>query len=47
MFDSDAVHRRVVVILDLEVVKTAEEMGGKIGDPSPYVEGESALKQMN
>lgn len=33
-----------MVILDLEVVKTADQMGGKIGDPIPYVEGESALK---
>ncbi|XP_056613612.1 replication protein A 70 kDa DNA-binding subunit [Triplophysa dalaica] len=38
--------RRVVVILDLEVVKTAEEMGGKIGDPNPYVEGQSKAPQI-
>ncbi|KAI7800786.1 replication protein A 70 kDa DNA-binding subunit [Triplophysa rosa] len=37
--------RRVVVILDLEVVKTAEQMGGKMGDPTPYVEGQSKAPQ--
>ncbi|XP_031429075.1 replication protein A 70 kDa DNA-binding subunit isoform X2 [Clupea harengus] len=31
--------RRVVVVLDMEVVKSAEEVGGKIGEPTPYVEG--------
>ncbi|KAA0702043.1 Replication protein A 70 kDa DNA-binding subunit [Triplophysa tibetana] len=38
--------RRVVVILDLEVVKTAEQMEGKIGDPTPYVEGQSKAPQI-
>ncbi|KAG7484777.1 hypothetical protein MATL_G00054340 [Megalops atlanticus] len=33
--------RRVVIILDVEVVKSAEEVGGKIGDPTPYVEGQT------
>lgn len=33
-------HRRVVVILDMEVLKSADQMPGKIGDPTPYVEGE-------
>lgn len=37
--------RRVVVILDLEVVKTADQMGVKIGDPTPYVEGQSKAPQ--
>uniref|UniRef100_A0A671MPE8 Replication protein A subunit n=1 Tax=Sinocyclocheilus anshuiensis TaxID=1608454 RepID=A0A671MPE8_9TELE len=32
--------RRVVVILDMEVIKSADQMAGKIGDPTPYVEGE-------
>ncbi|XP_031646716.1 replication protein A 70 kDa DNA-binding subunit isoform X2 [Oncorhynchus kisutch] len=31
--------RRVVVILDMEVVKSADEVAGKIGEPQPYVEG--------
>ncbi|XP_056330104.1 replication protein A 70 kDa DNA-binding subunit isoform X2 [Danio aesculapii] len=31
--------RRVVVILDIEVLKSADQMPGKIGDPTPYVEG--------
>lgn len=30
----------VVIILDLEVIKPADQMAGKIGDPTPYVEGE-------
>uniref|UniRef100_A0A672KH44 Replication protein A subunit n=1 Tax=Sinocyclocheilus grahami TaxID=75366 RepID=A0A672KH44_SINGR len=36
--------RRVVVILDMEVIKSADQMAGKIGDPTPYVEGESQSK---
>uniref|UniRef100_A0A6Q2Y1J8 Replication protein A subunit n=1 Tax=Esox lucius TaxID=8010 RepID=A0A6Q2Y1J8_ESOLU len=31
--------RRVVVILDMEVVTSADSVAGKIGDPTPYVEG--------
>lgn len=38
-----AVKRRVVVILDIEVLKSADQMPGKIGDPTPYVEGESTF----
>uniref|UniRef100_A0A674D4P6 Replication protein A subunit n=1 Tax=Salmo trutta TaxID=8032 RepID=A0A674D4P6_SALTR len=34
--------RRVVVILDMEVVKSADEVAGKIGEPTPYVEGEGS-----
>uniref|UniRef100_A0A6Q2Z754 Replication protein A subunit n=1 Tax=Esox lucius TaxID=8010 RepID=A0A6Q2Z754_ESOLU len=30
--------RRVVVILDMEVVTSADSVAGKIGDPTPYVE---------
>ncbi|KAI1903264.1 hypothetical protein AGOR_G00025420 [Albula goreensis] len=33
--------RRVVIILDMEVVKSAEEVGEKIGEPTPYVEGQT------
>uniref|UniRef100_A0A673JN46 Replication protein A subunit n=1 Tax=Sinocyclocheilus rhinocerous TaxID=307959 RepID=A0A673JN46_9TELE len=39
-FVFDVVHRRVVVILDMDVIKSADQMAGKIGDPTPYVEGE-------
>uniref|UniRef100_A0AAR2KZ72 Replication protein A subunit n=1 Tax=Pygocentrus nattereri TaxID=42514 RepID=A0AAR2KZ72_PYGNA len=35
--------RPVVIILDMEVVKPADQVGGKIGDPTPYVEGEQVL----
>ncbi|XP_055052609.1 replication protein A 70 kDa DNA-binding subunit [Misgurnus anguillicaudatus] len=37
--------RRVVVILDMEVVKSADQMEGKLGDPTPYVEGQSKPPQ--
>lgn len=36
-------HSTVVIILDLEVIKPADQMAGKIGDPTPYVEGEFTL----
>ncbi len=42
-----AVHRRVVVILDMDVIKSADQMTGKIGDPTPYVEGESTFELSN
>ncbi|KAL4647576.1 replication protein A 70 kDa DNA-binding subunit isoform X2 [Arapaima gigas] len=35
--------RRVVIILDLEVLRSAEEVAGKIGDPTPYVEGQTKV----
>ncbi|XP_041664731.1 replication protein A 70 kDa DNA-binding subunit [Cheilinus undulatus] len=31
--------RRVVIILEIEVVKPAEAVGGRIGDPTPFTEG--------
>lgn len=37
--------RRVVVILDMEVVMPAEEVGGKIGEPTAYTEGQSKTAQ--
>ncbi|KAK7156501.1 hypothetical protein R3I94_006536 [Phoxinus phoxinus] len=37
--------RRVVVILDMEILKSADQMPGKIGDPTPYVEGQSKAQQ--
>ncbi|XP_071383236.1 replication protein A 70 kDa DNA-binding subunit isoform X3 [Centroberyx affinis] len=33
--------RRVVVILDMDVVKPAEDVDGRIGEPTPYTEGQS------
>ncbi|MEQ2286680.1 60S acidic ribosomal protein P1, partial [Ameca splendens] len=33
--------RRVVIILEIEVIKPAEEVPGKIGDPTPYSDGQS------
>ncbi|XP_076832504.1 replication protein A 70 kDa DNA-binding subunit [Brachyhypopomus gauderio] len=37
--------RPVVIILDMEVIKPAEQVPGKIGDPTPYVEGQSKPAQ--
>ncbi|XP_058491001.1 replication protein A 70 kDa DNA-binding subunit [Solea solea] len=33
--------RRVVIVVEINVVKSPEEVGGKIGDPTPYIEGQS------
>uniref|UniRef100_A0A8C7YYW2 Replication protein A subunit n=1 Tax=Oryzias sinensis TaxID=183150 RepID=A0A8C7YYW2_9TELE len=33
--------RRVVIILEIEVIKPAGEVGGKLGDPVPYNEGKA------
>lgn len=37
--------RRVVIILDIEVMAPAEEVGGKIGEPTPYTEGQTKAPQ--
>ncbi|XP_038159321.1 replication protein A 70 kDa DNA-binding subunit [Cyprinodon tularosa] len=37
--------RRVVIILEIQVLKPAEEVGGKIGDPTPYSDGQSKGQQ--
>uniref|UniRef100_A0A8D0ATH8 Replication protein A subunit n=1 Tax=Sander lucioperca TaxID=283035 RepID=A0A8D0ATH8_SANLU len=31
--------RRVVIILEMEVIKSAEDVAGRIGEPTPYTEG--------
>lgn len=33
--------RRVVIILEIDVIKRAEEVAGKLGDPTPYTEGKT------
>lgn len=33
--------RRVVIILEINVIKRAEEVAGRIGDPTPYTEGKT------
>uniref|UniRef100_A0A3P8ZLN0 Replication protein A subunit n=1 Tax=Esox lucius TaxID=8010 RepID=A0A3P8ZLN0_ESOLU len=43
----DGRYKRVVVVLDLEVVRSAGEVGGKIGTPTPYVEGSAAQFPLN
>uniref|UniRef100_A0A4W6BXZ8 Replication protein A subunit n=1 Tax=Lates calcarifer TaxID=8187 RepID=A0A4W6BXZ8_LATCA len=35
--------RRIVIILEIDVIKPAEDVAGKIGEPTPYTEGK-ALK---
>lgn len=35
--------RRVVILMDVEVVKSAEAVGVKIGNPVPYNEGKIFL----
>ncbi|KAJ0063749.1 hypothetical protein NL108_006693, partial [Boleophthalmus pectinirostris] len=37
--------RRVVIILEIEVVKSADQVGGKIGEPVPYTEGQKPAAQ--
>uniref|UniRef100_A0A8B9LR65 Replication protein A subunit n=1 Tax=Astyanax mexicanus TaxID=7994 RepID=A0A8B9LR65_ASTMX len=37
--------RPVVIILDMEVIKPADQVGGKIGDPTPYIG--ATLSHMN
>ncbi|XP_024133632.1 replication protein A 70 kDa DNA-binding subunit [Oryzias melastigma] len=37
--------RRVVIILEIEVVKPAGEVGGKLGDPVPYNEAQKGVSQ--
>uniref|UniRef100_A0A1A8ET99 Replication protein A subunit n=1 Tax=Nothobranchius korthausae TaxID=1143690 RepID=A0A1A8ET99_9TELE len=37
--------RRVVIILETELIKPAEEVGGKIGDPTPYFDGQNKGQQ--
>lgn len=32
---------RVVIILEMDVLKTAGEVEGKIGDPTPYMDGKT------
>nr|XP_015223269.1 PREDICTED: replication protein A 70 kDa DNA-binding subunit [Lepisosteus oculatus] len=38
--------RRVVIIVDVEVLKSASDVGGKIGDPVPYGEGQAKPQQV-
>lgn len=37
--------RRVVIILEIDVLKSASEVAGKIGDPTPYTEGQAKAVQ--
>uniref|UniRef100_A0A1A8J7W6 Replication protein A subunit n=2 Tax=Nothobranchius kuhntae TaxID=321403 RepID=A0A1A8J7W6_NOTKU len=37
--------RRVVIILETELIKPAEEVCGKIGDPTPYFDGQNKGQQ--
>lgn len=35
-------YRRVVIILEMDILKPAEDVAGRIGDPTPYTEGKSS-----
>lgn len=35
-------YRRVVIILEIDVMKRAEDVPGKIGDPTPYTESKAS-----
>lgn len=35
-------HRRVVIILEIDVIHPAEDIAGKIGDPVAYTEGKAS-----
>ncbi|TNN01692.1 hypothetical protein fugu_011074 [Takifugu bimaculatus] len=37
--------RRVVIILEIDVIKRAEEVAGRIGDPTPYTESQTKPQQ--
>lgn len=37
--------RRVVIILEIEVIKSADQVGGRIGEPVPYTEGQKPNAQ--
>lgn len=34
--------RRVVIILEIDVIKPTEDVPGRIGDPTPYTEGKAS-----
>lgn len=34
-------HRRVVIILEIDIIQSGEDVGRKIGDPTPYTEGKA------
>jgi len=35
--------RRVIIILDIEVLKPASDVPGKLGEPTPFVEGDACV----
>lgn len=37
--------RRVVIILEIDVIKPAGEVAGRLGDPTPFIEGQSKAPQ--
>ncbi|XP_026196533.1 replication protein A 70 kDa DNA-binding subunit [Anabas testudineus] len=37
--------RRVVIILEIDVIKSAKDVAGRIGDPVPYVDGQTKAPQ--
>lgn len=41
MFTLAFCDRKVVIILEIDVIKRAEEVAGRIGEPTPYTEGKT------
>ncbi|KAM9853645.1 replication protein A 70 kDa DNA-binding subunit isoform 2-T2 [Aulostomus maculatus] len=37
--------RRVVIILEVDVIKSAQDVQGRIGDPTPYSDGQNKVQQ--
>lgn len=35
-------YRRVVIILEIDVMKSAKDVAGRIGDPVPYTDGKTS-----
>uniref|UniRef100_A0A671UDN1 Replication protein A subunit n=1 Tax=Sparus aurata TaxID=8175 RepID=A0A671UDN1_SPAAU len=42
LFTVMSYYRRVVIILEMDILKPAEDVAGRIGDPTPYTEGKSS-----
>ncbi|XP_076002199.1 replication protein A 70 kDa DNA-binding subunit [Genypterus blacodes] len=37
--------RRIIVVLEMDIIKSAEDVGGRIGNPVPYTEGQNKAPQ--
>lgn len=41
-----SLYRRVVIILEIDVLKPADEVAGRIGEPTPYIDGKTCWHKM-